>query len=407
MFDKSSNAVGARNETSTPMRVVLVQHASNHTGSTISGTLVAKGLLRHGCVVHVVFGGPGPFESTYRELGCSVSVIAHKVWLTDGSPVSAARRLLREYLRADSFVELLLTFRPDVVYVNSTVSLAAAVAARRLSIPCVWHLRELMDDVGGEMKTPKVGGKALVRWVLNRFSDARVAISSAVAENILGTSEPRLVTIVPNAVADNFFETWNSQEECRRSLGLPLGKPIVGVPGTLRPMKGHPFFFDAANEVIKQFPSIVFAVTGDGDEKYVNCLRKSVRERKLVDRVLFLGTVHDMPRFYQACDVICVPSRAEPFGRVVIEAFASARPVVASAVGGIREIVKEGITGMLVPFGDVPQLAERLVLLLQNSALRDEIARNARADAESHYREVAYGDAIVDVVKRVLLPSCR
>lgn len=385
-----------------PCRALLVQHCANFTGSTISGRIIADGFRKAGWQVDVAFGFAGPFAEKYAELGCGVHVVPHKSWLRGGNCLQSARRIGREFLNARDFVRLLKHLQPDVVYVNSMVSLAAAVAARRLKIPCVWHLRELFDDVGGEMRVPAFGGRPLVRTLLKRYSKRRVAISRAVAENILGAASAPALEVVPNAVSPEYFELADDQTTCRRALNLPLDGPIVGVPGTLRPMKGHPFFFEAAGKLMQSVPNCRFAITGTGDPEYTAELHKQIQSLGLTERTFFLGTVTQMPRFYRACDLVCIPSVAEPFGRTVIEAFATGTPVAATAVGGMRETIENGRTGLLVEYGDVAGLSVALADLSTDRALRMCLGGAARAVAVAQYSEDVHQQRICRIVESVV-----
>lgn len=381
------------------MRILLVQHCSERTGSTLSGLLVAEGFRRAGWEVDVAFGFDGPMIVEYAALGCRTHVVPHKSWLRGGNVLQSARRIGAEWQNAGEFTRLIDDVRPDLVYVNTLVSLAAAAAARRRSVPCVWHIRELFDDVGGEMRVPACGGRRLVRRLVKRLSSRRVAISRAVAENILGTAAPERVDIVPNAVSPEFFEISESSAECRRRFGLPTDRPVVGVPGTLRPMKGHPFFLEAAALVSRDVPECVYAVTGSGEPGYEQSLRDQVQRLGLVEQVRFLGTIREMPQFYRACDVVCVPSVAEPFGRTVIEAFAAGTPVVATAVGGMRETIENGVSGVLVDYGDVRGLSFALQQVLGDVALRTRMACASRTAARARYGSEAYHSTLCRIVQ--------
>jgi glycosyltransferase involved in cell wall biosynthesis len=110
-----------------------------------------------------------------------------------------------------------------------------------------------------------------------------------------------------------------------------------------------------------------------------------------------------MRHFYRACDVVCVPSRAEPFGRTVIEAFAVGAPVVASAVGGICETIADGRTGFLVQFDDAEGLARALQRLLREADLGTRLADAARQDALDKYRVSTYHARINEIVAHALV----
>jgi glycosyltransferase involved in cell wall biosynthesis len=238
--------------------------------------------------------------------------------------------------------------------------------------------------------------------MVGRLADRVVAISHAVAENVMGGARANGLTVVPNAVEAGFFEPAGSREACRLRLGLRPGVPLVGVPGTLRPMKGHEFFLNAAVDVLSEIPDCHFGLTGHGEASYRAELERQVRRLGIGARVRFLGTLEDMRAFYAACDVACIPSRAEPFGRVVIEAFAAGVPVVASAVGGIRETVSHECNGLLVRYGDVGGLAAALVRLLTDEACRARLAEQAAKDAREHYHEEAYQRRIQGIVEDLL-----
>ncbi|QXD16186.1 glycosyltransferase family 4 protein [Rhodocaloribacter litoris] len=379
-------------------RVLLVQHSASRDGSTFSGLLLADGLRDAGWWVHVVFGHPGPMEAVYAERGHATSVVPHKNWLRRAHPARFMKDAITEYRRARAFDRCIAQVRPDVVYVNSVVSLAAVVAARRAGVPVVWHLRELFADVGGEMHAP-VLLKPLVRRIIARLPDRLVAPSRAIAENLLGAAAEQ-VTLVPNAAGRRFFEEERTRGEARRVLRLPENGLILGVPGTLRPMKGHTFFFEAVASLAARYPSLTLAITGHGAEAYEQALQARVQELGLAGRTRFLGSIANMPAFYRACDVVCVPSRAEPFGRTVIEAMAVGTPVVATAVGGIREIVRHEETGLLVPYGDHTALASALDRLLGDADLRARLVEAARRDACERFHERVYQTRLGDLVSQ-------
>lgn len=378
-----------------PRRLLLAQYSSNRDGSAQSALLLADGLQAAGWAVHVAFGFPGPMVDVFRDAGHPAEVVPHKSWLRSSRLAYWLGRVVAdEWRAARAFEAVLDAVRPEIVYVNTSVSLAAVLAARRGGVPCLWHLRELFADVGGEMRVPR-GLRPLVRRAFPYLSTRLVVNSRAVAENMLGHAEG--VAVVPNAVGDSFFDIDLTPGEARERLNLPAQGPILGVPGTLRPMKGHPFFFDAVAPLAHADPSLHIAVTGGGTPAYRRQLAEHVARLGLSEQVRFLGSIDTMPAFYRACDAVCIPSVAEPFGRTVIEAFAAGTPVVATAVGGIRETVTHGETGLLVPYGDQRALTDALTVM-RDLAARRRLARQARAKADAHYRDEIYQQRLVHIV---------
>jgi len=327
--------------------------------------------------------------------------------------VRCARRWLRELRCERAFRHLMKQEQFAAVYVNTIVSIAAAVAARRCGIPCLWHIRELFDDVGGEMVIPALGGRALVRKIVWRHADWIVVNSRSVAQNILGCTQHSRLSVVPNSAPEELFDDVEDRSAARQSLGVPADSFVIGVPGTLRPMKGHGFFIAAAAKAAQRMSDSHFFLTGDGESDYVASLRDQVRDLRMSHNLRFTGRIDDMRSFYAACDLICVPSRAEPFGRVAIEAFAAGRAVIASDVGGLAEIIQHQENGILVPYADTDALADALVTLRNSSEQRDRLAAAARRTAQERYTEEIYSQRIIEAVTQIgpisvecTTPSC-
>ena len=384
-------------------KILIVQHSANLDGSGFSALMLADGLQNHGWEVSVTFGYEGPMMDRFRDAGHVVSISPHKSWLRVKKPIRFIKNLIYEISASRHIEKLIKSANPDLVYINTAVSFAGAFAARRSRTPCIWHLRELFSNVGGEMRAPSSFLPAIRRAML-KLSDCIIVNSAAVAENMLGNRKG-IAEVVPNAVNVSFFEDTRSQKALRSELRLPSDGPVIGVPGTLRPMKGHPFFFEALAELVKHDASVTAIVSGGGTEHYTAHLNELVHTLGISNNVRFMGYIKDMPGFYRACDIACIPSVAEPFGRTVIEAFATGIPVIASSVGGIRETVDDGRTGILIPYGDVEELSSGLANLLKDSHLRKTLGNNAKKDAKKRFTESIYKDRlcqiILDIVSKI------
>jgi len=349
--------------------------------------MVVEVLQGLGYQVHAIFAWDGSMRGDYEAAGCTTEILPHGQWLAGGPRHRRLRRWLRDWSAARRIARRIEKLRPRVVYVNTLTGLSGALAAKWRRVPCIWHVRELFDDVGGEMHDPWPGGRAAVRYCLARLADRVVVISEAVRQNVLGPTCRNKTVLLPNAVDDRFFDVSLPQDEARRRLSLPSDRPIIGVPGTLRPVKGQDFFLEALPAVVARVPNVLAAITGDGDPRYRDRLMGMVASAGLDSHVRFLGTVDDMAAFYRACDVICIPSRSEPFGRVAIEAMAAGTPVVATAVGGLREIIRHGESGVLVQYGNVGSLALAIKRLLVCRRFARQLGHAARADAMNRYNK--------------------
>lgn len=278
----------------------------------------------------------------------------------------------------------------SVLHANSSRAMFyAAVAGRLAGVPAVWHVR-----VGGDDGA----------W--DRFLAARsaivIAISRAVAARFPGLPATK-VRVVYNGidvdeVAGGDGAAW------RRRLGLE-DRPVIGMLAQLIELKRPEDFVQAAALVRRHHPAAAFVLAGAeiGTEGVLQRLQEQVRREGLEADFHFLGFCDDVAGILAMCDAVALTSREEAFGRVLIEAMAAGRPVVATAVGGVPEVVVEGETGFMVRCGDTAALASALGILLNDpsTAARMGAAGQARArrvfSLEAHVRQIEalYDDIVV------------
>jgi glycogen(starch) synthase len=183
--------------------------------------------------------------------------------------------------------------------------------------------------------------------------------------------------IVPNGVDPEKFKPLGDREALKRQFGLD-DKPCVLFVGSLIPRKGLPFLVEAAKKTIKQQPDTQFVIVGDGPLK--SQLMSSLDEANLSSNFAFLSGLNEdaLAAVYNCADVFILPSIQEGQGIVLLEAQASAKPVVAFKVGGVSEAVLNGETGLLVNRGDSDELADALLKLLSDESLREKMGARGR-----------------------------
>jgi len=169
----------------------------------------------------------------------------------------------------------------------------------------------------------------------------------------------------------------------KKALKLPLDRPIIAMLGRLDPLKGQEEFLRSVCAVKERRPDALFIIAGDetkGEGGYRSVLLDLARDLGILDQVRFLPFTEEVPEFLAAIDIFVLPSHSETFGLVLIEAMAMEKPVIATSAGGVPEIVENGYDGILVPPRDEKALAEAVLLLLNDAALRLTLSHNARED---------------------------
>lgn len=187
------------------------------------------------------------------------------------------------------------------------------------------------------------------------------------------------IRVVPNGVDVAHIQSYpHSQAESRAALGLPQHVPLIGFAGRLRPVKGADLLLDA----LAQLPGAHLLIAGDGPQAAE--VQARAERDDLAGRVHMLGQVADLRPALRACDVYAQPSRREAFGLAAAEAAAAGLPVVATAVGGLRDIVQDGRSGRLVPPERPDALSAALAHLLSDRELARRMGVFGRAYVEEH-----------------------
>jgi teichuronic acid biosynthesis glycosyltransferase TuaC len=240
---------------------------------------------------------------------------------------------------------------------------AAILAARLLGVPCVVKLHG--SDINVMAKLP--GPRRLLAWALPQAARV-VAVSRALAEEVaeLGVP-PGRIAVVMNGVDAELFRP-RDRAAARRELGLPAG-PLALYVGNLKPEKGVHELVRAWDTVARDLPDAALAIVGGGPER-------PALEAALPPRARLVGPqpLAAIPSWLAACDVLVLPSHVEGTPNVVLEALACGRRVVASAVGGVPDVITSATLGTLVPARDPAQLATALTQALRTPYAPEAVA---------------------------------
>lgn len=234
--------------------------------------------------------------------------------------------------------------------------------------------------------------------MLTPITDAFIAVADSHGEFLtksLRVQRAR-VAVIPNGVDTQRFAPLADAALIRRELGLGEMIPVVGIVAALRPEKNHELFLDMAARVVRKLPACRFLVVGDGPQR----ARLEARSGQLAlrEHVLFVGSRNDVPRLLAAMDVFALSSHVEANPVSILEAMSVGRPIVATNVGSIHEVVAEGRTGHLVTPGDAYQFADRIVRLLSSASTREAMGAVAR-EVVIHRWSL---DAMVDGYERLI-----
>jgi sugar transferase (PEP-CTERM/EpsH1 system associated) len=324
-----------------------------------------------------------------QKLGQRVSIVcverpgalAHRVAAMGATLVSLDKRAGLRPIIVRRVMRALEVLRPQVVHTHQLATLLyGGVAARLLRIPLVVHTEHGQEQYASRLRTRMLGR------IAGSFSDRFYCLTADTANQIRNRHivAGRKVRIIQNGInVAQFTECCANADDVRRSLGVALDAPLIGTVGRLTEIKQQDVLLRAFAKVRLYTPDAHLVLVGDGP------MREELRQlavRLGVDEcVHFAGYQPDAGPFYQAMDIFALTSRSEGMPQAVLEASVTGLPVVASAVGGLPELIDNGLSGMLFPPGDDAVLAQVLRKLITNPEEGRRMGAAARARVESAF----------------------
>lgn len=213
-----------------------------------------------------------------------------------------------------------------------------------------------------------------------------VAVSPKIKSQLvsLGVPEGNIPLIYNAIVVENYVPGSYPQKVLRTKYNLPDDAILIGNVGRLSQEKGQTQFLLAARDICRRNDKTYFVMVGDGPD--LEQLKKTASHFQIKNRVIFTGHVQDVRPFYQDLDIIALTSFTEGFPNVILEALCMKKPVVATDVGGVADIVIDGVTGYLAQAGDHSKIGEKLLNLIENPEIAGLLVENGRKRIKEEFQ---------------------
>jgi L-malate glycosyltransferase len=313
-------------------------------------------------VLCIVAGGE--MQRELEAIGVPVTVLGRRRGIDPGTVPA----LMRWYRRNDVAVVHTHLFAADSY---------GRVAAWLARVPGRFSTRHNVDSWKGRAR------KAIAR-TLSRLSTRVIACGEQVGRSMIereGLPADRVV-VIPNGVNLRRFDAAD-RTAFRRELGLADDHLLIGVLGRLHPQKGHLDLLAALEPLGETHPRFTCALVGSGELR--EQLAAEIERRGLARRVLLIGQRRDVPDILAALDLLVMPSRWEGLPMALLEGMALRKPVLATRVGAIPDVIENGVNGLLVDAADPRELRAALERLMTDPALRDALGDAARATVAERF----------------------
>lgn len=349
-------------------------------GTEIASFNIAKELAKRGHEVHVMTTGDKERRGDQRG-DFHIHYIQHAIAPTASTlgAISYSVKAVIQIKRID----------PDVVHAQSFYreGLSAFLARKLLKKPyCIWCQ-------GADIYLPWRFKKVASRLFLRR-ANAIIALTQDMKEKIQEVCK-RDASVIPNGVDLEKFQRLSHRNTFKLATN---GQKTILFVGRLHPIKGIAYLIEAMNTIVKKNPKARLLLIGNGEER--QNLENLVKELDLAKYVNFIGKVPNekVLEYMIASDVLVLPSLSEGFPLTILEAMACGLPIVATKVGGIPEIVKNGEGGFLVEPQNTAEISEKVLMFLENDELRERISQNNIIEAKKYSWE-----AVVERLEKVYL----
>jgi glycosyltransferase involved in cell wall biosynthesis len=385
-----------------PVRIMRVIARLNMGGPALHVSYLTAGLKERGYATTLVAGSLARGEESMAFVadGLGVQVISIAELHREISPVRDALAVLR-------LARLIRLQRPQILHTHTAkagaIGRLAALLAGDARPPIIVHTfhGHVLRGYFGPWRT--LFFRLLERW-LAKVATVLIAVSPEVRDDLIALgvapAEKFVVIRLGIELEQRVDPGQDGRLETRRMLGIPPDRFVVGWIGRMTGVKRTDDVLLALKHLRELEVDAALCMVGDGPDR--EHVEQRASELGIVRYCFFLGYQEEVAPYYAVFDAMVLPSGNEGTPVSAIEALASGRPVVATRVGGVPDVVRDGQDGFLVESGDVEQLAERLAQLARDPELRDQMGRAGRARVLPRYAVARLVDDVDDLYRSLL-----
>lgn len=350
------------------LKILFISHSSKFYGAENSLLDLLSHLDRKRFELYLVCPREGILSEKAQEIRIKTFFIKHKPWITGKTKTWKQFCYIPFYLFSIfNTIKIAKNLKIDLIYTNTSTIIHGAVAAKILSIPHIWHIRETLGITYASI----FGNKILLK-IVDYFS-SKIILNSRNTHSFFNACKVGKTEIIYNGIDINHAK---GIEEISKNTSLLMQKyslnkndTLIGMCGNIHDGKGQKELILAMPIILKSIPDTKLLIVGDDSIKnnpYCSEIKDLCNNLNLNANVIFTGFQKDMIPIYSILNLLVLLSNDEPFGRVLIEAMSYKIPVIATNVGGVKEIIKNEVNGILIDSREPTLVANTVVNLLKD-----------------------------------------
>lgn len=381
-----------------PVRVLVINHVAGLGGAELMLMKFLEGVDRRIIEPTLLCLEDGPLCEWCRELGLPVLIADSNqgfLHMKRSSKLTGLIKTIPHLFGTMKYIgRLAREGNFDLVLTNSVKAhVVGTLGVRRL--PIIWRLHDIVDT-----STFSPTGVKVMAFAAKK-ADHISCVSGAVLQALLDMNVPKdKLSVLYNGIGDVSY----TGDSFRMEWGIMDHEVVVALIARISPDKGHETFIQAASHLVRTLPSTRFFIVGGdifaGNKVYTEGLKDLVMELGLGDKVVFTGHISNIPKVLAGIDIfVNASNKPDSLPTAIIEAMLAAKPIVASKIGGIPEMIEDGNTGLLIEPGDSLSLAKAIERLVNDMASAKDMGKKARERALDTFNIDDYVDGMTALLE--------
>ncbi|HFI0710403.1 TPA: glycosyltransferase family 4 protein [Streptococcus suis] len=382
------------------MKKILYLHAGAemYGADKVLRDLIA-GLDKSQFEAHVILPNSGVLVEELQKVGAMVSVLEYPILRRKYFNPKGLFTYITSYTNfSKKIVDYAKKNEIDIIHNNTTAVLEGIYIKRKLGIPLVWHVHEII------MK-PKIIA-SVINMLMGVYADKIITVSNAVKSHIQSSKfiKDNQTQVIYNGVDNSEFYPQDSSK-VRRKFKISNDKKIIGMVGRVNAWKGQHDFVKAATPILKEDPSIVAFLAGgvfEGEEWRIQELEELINKTGVKEQIYRIDYYPNPVELYNMYDIFVLPStNPDPLPTVVLEAMACGKPIIGYEHGGICEMVNKGYNGLLALPKDTKKLSEAISEVLLDQGKVEQFGRHSISRQKKYFSLDSYVGNFTELYKKL------
>ncbi|MCD6220419.1 glycosyltransferase family 4 protein [Candidatus Calescamantes bacterium] len=363
-----------------PIRILYLTSSSNLWGARRSLLDILKFIDRKKFSPFVIIPGEGRIEEELKRFNIPYKIIYFAPWRKANRFFQRKESLknLKEFVEKNPF---------DLIHANSHfVAPYGIEIGERFKIPVISHIRDILSP------------DKVRKYLLDKSNV--IICNSLTTREVFKQLPPEKIKVIYNGIDTEYFSPQPSEKikAWRKKWGL-REEPLVGYIGKISREKGADSLLKIIPGVLKEIPEAKFLIAGEVRRERDEDLVKELQQYK--EKVVLTGWVNELPIFYSSIEALFFPTRKESFGRVAVESLCCETPVVASNIGGVREIIENESSGFLFSQKNLVEGKDRLVYILRHREIKEKMGKKGREEMKERFNIHKIISKIEDIYKNI------